>query len=149
MKYPSDPFDLEANPIALHEHRIYGDDRASIWAMVDEEDYQWALRWLWSPKWSKNKKNVYLRRNVQTTHGEADRDQQTGKRVQIRTQQTLFLHIAIMRRTGIEPPSPLHIIVDHRNSDGLDCRRRNLRWATHSMNSLNINGAYAHDLVEG
>ncbi len=120
-----------------HEYRIYGDDRASIWAVVDEEDYQWAIQWLWSPKWSRGGRKVYLRR---VGH--------EGTR-QSRTQRTIWLHTEIMKRTGIEPPSPLHTLVDHRDGNSLNCRRNNLRWATVGMNARNRNGLVAHDLVEG
>jgi hypothetical protein len=118
---------------------IYGDDNCNVFAVVDPEDYQWAIQWLWSPKWSRGGRKMYLRRSVQT--GSKTR----GTRVQ----KTLFLHTAIMQRTGIKPPTPLHKLIDHRDGDGLNCRRSNLRWATHSMNVANINGSHAHDLVEG
>lgn len=43
----------------------------------------------------------------------------------------LYLHRAIMRpAVGYE--------IDHRNGDGLDCRRENLRCASHQQNSQNI-----------
>lgn len=114
--------------------RIYGDDKGEIYALVDQEDYQWAVQWRWSPKWSRGNRKVYLRRVLHE-----------GTR-QFRTQRTLFLHSAIMKRTGILPPSPEHCIVDHRNGNGLDCRRNNLRWATHTMNARNINGKFSHEL---
>lgn len=33
--------------------------------------------------------------------------------------------------------SKLGLEIDHRNGNGLDCRRRNMRWATHSQNIAN------------
>lgn len=119
------------------EFRIYGDDHASVWSVVDEIDYQWCIQWLWSPKYSKGDKKFYLRRSIQTGVGQYTR-----------TQHTRFLHTEIMERTGILPPSPLHILVDHRDGNSMNCRRANLRWATHSMNNKNVNGKYAHDLIE-
>ena len=121
-----------------HEYRIYGDDRENVWAVVDEIDYHFFGQWLWSPKFSRDGRKFYLRRNVQI-----------GSKLNGRVQQTLFLHVAIMKATGIQPPSPLHVIVDHRDSDSMNCRRNNLRWATHSMNRMNRNGCYAYDLIEG
>lgn len=41
-----------------------------------------------------------------------------------------LLHVLILgKKKGFE--------IDHRNRNGLDCRRRNLRWATHSQNVAN------------
>lgn len=119
-----------------HEFRIYGDDNAQLYAVVDEDDYQFLLQWLWSPKWSRGGRKCYLRRVV----SEGSR----GSRIQ----RTIFLHQAVMARKGDIPPSPLHVIIDHRDSDEMNCRKANLRWATHSMNALNINGARPYDLEE-
>ncbi len=76
--------------------RIYGDDRAEMFALVDYTDYQLLVQWKWSPKWSRGSRKVYLRRNLQV-----------GVRSS-RTQRTLFLHTAIMERTGLKPPTPEH-----------------------------------------
>jgi hypothetical protein len=54
-----------------------------------------------------------------------------------------------MKRTGIKPPTKKHVLVDHRTGHTLNCRRPNLRWATHSMNSRNRNGSTPHDMIEG
>lgn len=117
-----------------HEFRIYGDDRAQTWAVVDEDDYHWLIAWRWAPKVSRGGKKVYLYRTIT--------DRVSGN-------WSLFLHVAIMERSGVKQPSPQHVVVDHRNGDSLDCRKANLRWATRSMNRLNVNGARAHDLVDG
>lgn len=112
-----------------HEHRIYGDDRASMWAVVDELDYWYFSRWRWCPRQWKNK--IHLRRAV----GESSNGQR------LRTY-SLYLHVEIMKRTGIAPASNLHCLVDHKNGDSLDCRRSNLRWATRTENNRNRFGSY-------
>lgn len=131
MIHPDDP-----TP-APHEFRIYGDNMAQTWAVVDEIDYRWAIQWLWSPKWSNGGKKCYLRRNVQT-----------GSKKYGRIQQTAWLHVEIQKRTGIAPPSAAHSLVDHRDSDSFMCKRHNLRWATHSMNARNRFGQEPWDLEE-
>ena len=36
---------LDPNVWPAHEHRIYGDDNANVYAVVDEDDYLWAIKW--------------------------------------------------------------------------------------------------------
>jgi hypothetical protein len=128
---------------AGHEFRIYLDDRADRYAIVDEVDYQWAITWRWNLNVKKSRRNPlkikeYARRAV----GE------NSNGVRIATH-SVYLHTEILKRAQPEPPTPFHVICDHRNGKSLDCRRANLRWATFSMNSKNRHGEYAHDLVEG
>lgn len=118
-----------------HEWRIYGDDREGIWAVVDEEDYHFFAQWRWSPKVSRGGKKIYLFRPAYAG----------GVNLRI----SLYLHVEILKRTGLIPPSEKHTIADHRNGNGLNCRRDNLRWATPSMNRRNVGGCLAHDLYEG
>lgn len=118
------------------EYRIYLDNRASVWAVVDEVDYHWAVRWLWAAKNSKRGNKVYAYRTLS--------DRSRGYKVT----SSLYLHVQIMERTGIVRPSEKHLVVDHRNGDSLDCRRSNLRWATRSMNRRNIYGSQPNDLIE-
>src|SRR5687768_3682650 len=131
-----------------HEYRIYGNDNASIWAVVDEIDYHWLLHWLWSPKVSRGGRKIYLRRSLHEGSGALYLCPETGRIRRNRTQRTLFLHTAVMLRTGIEPPSKEHRFVDHRDGDSMNCRRSNLRWATPSMNARNIRGSHRHELGE-
>lgn len=121
---------------------MYGDDRESLWAVVDEEDYHFLVKYRWCPNVKKSRRNplktkTYLRRSI----GE----NQDGQRLRTFS---VYLHIEIMKRTGILPPSPAHIITDHRDGDTMNCRRSNLRWATHSMNSRNLFGCEPYDLEE-
>jgi HNH endonuclease len=123
MLQRTDPFDPITWGASPWEFRIYGDDGAQVFAVVDEVDYHWAIQWKWSPKFSRGGKKFYLRR--------VDHE---GTRA-CRIQRTIWLHLEVMRRKGTRRPSPLHTIVDHRDGDGLNCRRRNLRWATPSLNA--------------
>lgn len=52
----------------------------------------------------------------------------------------LWLHKEVLLRAVGPPPTPRHIIGDHMNGVRLDCRRPNLRWATHKMNAINTGG---------
>lgn len=128
--------------------RIYGDDRGEIFALVDVEDYQWLVQWRWSPKWSRGDRKVYLRRNVQESIKDHGKDPDSGVRLRTRVQRTLFLHTAVAQRAGIRPPSDSHVLLDHRNGDGLDCRRANLRWVTNQQNRINVFGSHAVHMWE-
>jgi len=57
----------------------------------------------------------------------------------------LYMHRLIMFATGIEPPTTAHTIVDHRDGDGLNNTRENLRWSTPRDNRLNV-GSYRENL---
>jgi hypothetical protein len=136
MLAPSDPWDPNTWQPTDHEFRIYGDDQAQTWAVVDEIDYHWAIQWRWNWKRSPCGK-MYLRRAV----GE----NANGQR--LRTY-TLYLHVEILKRTGVQPPSPLHTIADHRDSNSHNNRRNNLRWLTPKQNGRNRFGRHATDLFE-
>lgn len=111
--------------------RVYAPD-GDIFALVDPEDYQWAVQWRWSLKWSRGGTKVYMRRVVQTTL------QPGTAATRFRVQRTIWLHRAIViERMGLVPPTPEHVMVDHEDGDEMNCQRRNLRWATPSMNRIN------------
>lgn len=140
---PDDMWDPNTWDLSEPERRIYGDDKASIWAIVDEIDYEWAQRYRWCPNVKKSrgdptKTKTYLRRAVGENH----------QGIRLRTY-TLYLHTEILKRAEPNPPSKRHVIADHRDGVEMNCRRSNLRWATHSMNSFNRFGSMPHDLVEG
>lgn len=96
--------------------KIYLRKDLSVWTLVDPEDYEYLLAWTWGLQ-RDNRGKLYARRYILKSN--------------------LYLHRVIMRR--VEPsPSPKHIYVDHINNNGLDNRRKNLRWATPSENAKNI-----------
>lgn len=136
---PPDPFDPNTWPKVPYQHRIYGDDREAVFALVDEEDYWYFSQWRWHPtkECPINRRKVYLRRSSSRY--------KNGVRTGVLS---IYLHVEIMKRTGTKPPSAKHKLVDHRFGNGLDCRRLNLRWATGSMNSTNVHGSHPHDLME-
>jgi hypothetical protein len=116
--------------------RIWLDDHERRCAVVDREDYDHFARWLWSAKPSRGLRKWYAFRSQRPVVNGVTRSP------------SVYLHVEILRRSGVKPPSPLHTIADHRNGNSLDCRKSNLRWATHSMNRRNLYGQEGYDLVE-
>lgn len=123
----ADPVDwLDPNTwgVDLPYRALWIDPLRNLFAIVDREDYDWALQWTWSSTPSKRGENIYVTRS---TRLEGANGPQTK----------LYLHKEILKRTFALPPSPEHIIADHINANSLDNRRRNLRWATPSGNAIN------------
>jgi hypothetical protein len=131
-----------------HEHRIYLDDYASQYVIVDEKDYQFLVQWRWyshkSRIWPGTKKpKAYAARTGFESIGKDYRDE-NGKRIQNRRSYTIFLHEIVIERKGdIKPITNMKIIVDHADGDGFNCRRNNLRYATISFNNKNRFGVLA------
>jgi hypothetical protein len=109
---------------------VFLDNYANAYALVSEEDAVWLRQWLWH-KTKERHGRIYARRTIKVN----------GR------SRSIYMHREIMIRSGIVPPSSDHFLVDHINGDGLDNRRSNLRWATASDNSLNINGYYWRQLT--
>lgn len=104
------------------EWRIYLDDMAQHWALVSEEDYQWAVQWHWhinKPHPRRNGHKMYVRRSLSN-----------GRRYI----PPLYLHVEIQKRKGEPPPTLEHTHVDHIDGNELDCRREKLRWCTPKEN---------------
>lgn len=119
-----------------HEHRIYAPDKNSHadlerYAIVDAEDYWHFSEYAWCIKRCRRGKE-YLRRAVAIWEN----------RVKIKTI-SLYLHVEIMKRVE-PPPTIFHTIVDHRDGNTFNCRRKNLRWATPKLNNMNRFGSHAH-----
>jgi hypothetical protein len=118
------------------ECRIYADDYANQYAIVDAIDYQYLVQWRWKIKksrtWNNTKKpKLYLARTGSETIGY----KQT-------IESTIYLHQVVIERKGdAKPNTNMKIIVDHADGDGFNCRRQNLRYATISFNNKNRFGA--------
>jgi hypothetical protein len=97
--------------------------RGQYTAIVDADDYPWLSQWRWTFKrssWAYGA-NIYARRCVW----------REGLKV------TLLMHLEILEhRKGLKRPSERHT-GDHRNKNTLDNTRRNLRWATESVQNSN------------
>lgn len=132
------------------EYRVYADDYANDWALVDQIDYQYLIQWRWklckSKARSKNVK-MYLGRAVPTILGPDT--YVDGKRIQNRVTSTVYLHRVVMERKGVpQPKTNQKLIVDHANGNGFDCRRKNLRWATIAFNNMNRFGSHERTLFD-
>lgn len=151
-----DDFDPRTWAPDHHEYRIYLTDDLELYAVVDAVDYSPLVRVRWSSlgsKWKNGQKKNYARRNAHETlgpEGEKYESPITGKLVRNlqRIQRTIFLHHEVARLAGNNPPDPLEypgIVwrLDHRDGNELNCRRKNLRWATQAFNVANKNGRLA------
>lgn len=131
--------------------RIYLTDDLELFALVDAVDYPALCKYRWSSlgrQWKQGQKHDYARRSQSEFHapdGPMYESPITGKMVRNRhrIQRTVFLHHVIAERAGLIKPTPKHLL-DHRNGKPLDCRRKNLRWATRRFNMLNSNGRLEH-----
>lgn len=82
-------------------------------AIVDADDYVWLMRWKWQYRCNKWGKEC------------AARPSNVGRQTS-----TVYMHRLITS-------APKHTDVDHKNNDGLDNRRENLRICTHQQNMQN------------
>lgn len=86
-------------------------------ALVDDADYDWLMQWKWQAKW--NRGTFYAKRREELPRI-------NGKR----RSRTIYMSRQIM-------DAPAGKEVDHRNHEGLDNQRLNLRLVTHQQNLLN------------
>ena len=89
-----------------------GKNRGKYVALVDNEDYNFFNRWNWYA-WS-SRGIFYAARTIKVN----------GKT------KTIHLHREIMR-------TPENLKIDHRDGNGLNCQRHNMRNCTHSQNMSN------------
>src|SRR5262249_2950133 len=107
--------------------RICLDPDNDVFCLIDWEDYEWALQWLWSPIRSRSTWKLYATRSTRLNG-------RGGGSTRI------YLHKEVLLRAEGAPPTPKHNIGDHKNGNSLDNRRANLRWATSGMNARNRYG---------
>ncbi len=108
-----------------------GDDK--LLALVDEDDYDYYMRWRWHLSWHKRVFYARRQKTVADAHGRIVR-------------RSIYLHREIAVRSVRVPRNadvdllghPIKLVVDHRSGHTLDCRRSNLRWCTHQENANNI-----------
>jgi hypothetical protein len=104
--------------------RIYLDSTATIYCVVSEEDYEWAIQWRWSFTMDKRQKKYYATRS---TRSRSEHDRQIK----------VYMHKAILiARMKMEQPSDKHIIGDHADGESRNNTRGNLAWATRRQNNL-------------
>lgn len=132
------------SPRDKHEYRIYGGADLEVYAVVDAQDYTILTRHKWLTKPSRTGQNFYLFRNQQrltAPEGSKYESPITGKLVRgrNRVQMNTFLHHDVMRLAGRPRPSDGHLL-DHRDGNGLNCRRHNLRWVSTLFNFWNKRG---------
>ena len=85
--------------------------------LVDADDYKWLNQWKWTA--DKIGKTWYARRNY------------PSKEEQKTIYKKIYMHRLIL---GALPGE----IIDHRNNNGLDNRRKNLRFSDKKSNSANV-----------
>lgn len=93
-------------------------------ALVDDEDYEYLMRWKWTASFGSRARKWY-----------AIRRQDTGRRtcngIQIR--QRIAMHRVIMM-------CPVQMVVDHLNDNSLDNRKENLEIISQDENMRRVPG---------
>ena len=88
-------------------------------AIVDDGDYKWLMKWEWYAQ--KRKNTFYAQRNARVLA--------TGL-----PQTKIYMHRSILEKHDLLQPGHEG---DHRNGDGLNNQKYNLRSVTHRQNSQN------------
>lgn len=120
---------MDVSPWAVRGRRqIWLSD--TLFCIVDDVDYEWAIRWKWHPTANSTGKKFYATRMT--------RERGTRKNIKI------YLHKEILKCAGKRPPAVDHTIGDHDDGESLHNWRGNLFWATLRMN--NTKHRYQHVL---
>jgi len=82
-------------------------------AIVDDADFDWLNQWKWHAYWNPTAHSFYAMRN--------------SKVGELKKRRVIRMHAAIIGHPG----------ADHKNRNGLDNQRQNLRVATKSQNAAN------------
>lgn len=93
-------------------------NKDKYFVMVDDEDYEWLIKWNWSVH--------VLERTCYPVRTTTSKGKTT----------LLYMHNAVMNRTAQELKDDVRI--DHRDHNGLNCQKSNLRRCTHQQNCKNM-----------
>jgi hypothetical protein len=88
-------------------------------AVVDDMDYEWLSQWPWHARKKKSKSSAGITKFYAARHSKNN-------------EPPVMMHVEIMKRAGIFSSD-----YDHKDGDGLNNQRKNLRPCTKSQNSAN------------
>lgn len=90
-------------------------------ALVSDEDYEYLMQWKWKAQRNRN-------------HWYAVRNQHIGRENGKSKSKSVYMHRLILERAGVD----LKHFVDHKDRNGLNNQRDNLREVTHAENLQNL-----------
>ena len=121
-----DPWDPTGWPDPVPFEGLGLSNTQDIFTVVDSEDIaEIRAQGLWSIYEYRTKS--YARKSITRADG---------------SRTSMYLHRFIAENFMDPPMDPGQYLVDHKNGDGLDNRKVNLRWVTPKENSDNINGLW-------
>ena len=90
-------------------------------ALVDDEDYDYLMQWKWQGKKWKNDNTIYAARTVHKS-----------KKFNITKDSWTSIHRTVMKCTPFDG-----VIIDHKDGNGLNNQKNNLRFCTQTQNQRN------------